>query len=205
MTATFWVQRWKRLPAPPADAALRAARLGRDLRRWQDLQSDVSRHMALCGLIIYTNYGADRWRDCTRDMRSRRGEMSRQRSFRSGHRVFTLTPSGEYGQAGDDQRDADDGASAGPFAGDDRAQRSGGDRLGERQSGDVAGGEKTQALGEQDVRESGRDRAEPGRDRQAFGAGQPPEFTHDEHGHKQPCPEREHTGHDALDGCAAVE
>jgi hypothetical protein len=38
-TAMFCVQRWMRLLAPPADAELRAARLGRDLRRWQDLQA----------------------------------------------------------------------------------------------------------------------------------------------------------------------
>lgn len=41
-TAAFWAQRWKRLLAPPADAELRAARLGRDLRRWQELQQDVA-------------------------------------------------------------------------------------------------------------------------------------------------------------------
>jgi transposase len=40
-TAAFWSGRWKRLLAPPADAELRAARLGRDLRRWQDLQADI--------------------------------------------------------------------------------------------------------------------------------------------------------------------
>jgi len=41
-TAAFWTARWKRLLAPPADAELRAARLGRDLRRWQDLQPDIA-------------------------------------------------------------------------------------------------------------------------------------------------------------------
>jgi transposase len=41
-TATFWAQRWKGLLAPPPDAELRAARLGRDLRRWQDLQADIT-------------------------------------------------------------------------------------------------------------------------------------------------------------------
>jgi transposase len=41
-TAAFWAQRWKRLLDPPADAELRAARLDRDLRRWQDLQADVA-------------------------------------------------------------------------------------------------------------------------------------------------------------------
>lgn len=41
-TAAFWVGRWKRLLGPPADAQLRAARLGRDLRRWQELQQDIA-------------------------------------------------------------------------------------------------------------------------------------------------------------------
>jgi transposase len=41
-TAAFWTERWKRLLAPPADAELRAARLGRDLRRWQALQADIA-------------------------------------------------------------------------------------------------------------------------------------------------------------------
>jgi transposase len=40
--AAFWASRWRRLLAPPADAELRAARLGRDLRRWQDLQADIA-------------------------------------------------------------------------------------------------------------------------------------------------------------------
>jgi transposase len=40
-TAAFWAGRWKRLLAPPADAELRAARLGRDLRRWQTLHADI--------------------------------------------------------------------------------------------------------------------------------------------------------------------
>lgn len=40
-TAAFWVERCKRLLDPPADAPLRARRLGRDLRRWQDLQADI--------------------------------------------------------------------------------------------------------------------------------------------------------------------
>jgi transposase len=41
-TARFWAARWKQLLAPPADAELRAARLGRDLTRWQGLQRDVA-------------------------------------------------------------------------------------------------------------------------------------------------------------------
>lgn len=40
--AEFWAERWKRLLTPPPDAALRAARLGRDLRRWQELQADIA-------------------------------------------------------------------------------------------------------------------------------------------------------------------
>jgi transposase len=41
-TAAFWAARWKRLLAAPADAELRAARLGRDLARWQALQADIA-------------------------------------------------------------------------------------------------------------------------------------------------------------------
>ncbi|HEX5923407.1 MAG TPA: transposase [Baekduia sp.] len=41
-TAAFWAQRWRRLLDPPADGELRAARLGRDLRRWQGLQHDIA-------------------------------------------------------------------------------------------------------------------------------------------------------------------
>jgi transposase len=41
-TAAFWTGRWKRLLDPPPDAELRAARLGRDLRRWQDLGRDIA-------------------------------------------------------------------------------------------------------------------------------------------------------------------
>jgi transposase len=41
-TARFWVDRWRRLLPPPADAELRAARLGRDLARHQGLQADIA-------------------------------------------------------------------------------------------------------------------------------------------------------------------
>jgi transposase len=41
-TAGFWVDRWRRLLAPPADAELRAERLGRDLARHQALQADIA-------------------------------------------------------------------------------------------------------------------------------------------------------------------
>jgi transposase len=40
--AGFWAGRWKRLLAPPPDAELRALRLERDLRRWQDLHHDIA-------------------------------------------------------------------------------------------------------------------------------------------------------------------
>jgi transposase len=41
-TARFWVERWRRLLPPPADAELRAERLGRDLARHQRLQRDIA-------------------------------------------------------------------------------------------------------------------------------------------------------------------
>ena len=54
-TAAFWAGRWKRLLAPPADAKLRATRLGRDLRRWQDLQTDIAlAEQQLAGLLEQT-------------------------------------------------------------------------------------------------------------------------------------------------------
>jgi transposase len=42
-TAAFRAARWKQLLPPPGDAALRAERLVGDLRRWQDLHSDIAR------------------------------------------------------------------------------------------------------------------------------------------------------------------
>ena len=41
-TARAWVERWRRLLPPPADAELRAERLGRDLARHQALQADIA-------------------------------------------------------------------------------------------------------------------------------------------------------------------
>jgi transposase len=41
-TARFWIDRWRRLLPPPADAELRAERLGRDLARHQTLQTDIT-------------------------------------------------------------------------------------------------------------------------------------------------------------------
>jgi len=41
-TARFWAERWKQCLTPPADAELRAARLGRDLTRFEALQADIA-------------------------------------------------------------------------------------------------------------------------------------------------------------------
>jgi transposase len=41
-TAAFWASRWQSLLAPPPDAELRAARLARDLDRFQALREDVT-------------------------------------------------------------------------------------------------------------------------------------------------------------------
>jgi hypothetical protein len=41
-TARYWVDRWRRLLPPPADAELRAERLGRDPARHQRLQADIA-------------------------------------------------------------------------------------------------------------------------------------------------------------------
>ena len=40
--AQFWSERWKQLLAPPADAELRAHRLGRDVERWLALREDIA-------------------------------------------------------------------------------------------------------------------------------------------------------------------
>jgi transposase len=40
--AQFWAGRWKRLLPPPADAAERAQRLGRDVDRWLGLREDIA-------------------------------------------------------------------------------------------------------------------------------------------------------------------
>jgi len=41
-TAAFWAERWKQCLAPPADAELRAARLARDVARFEALQADIA-------------------------------------------------------------------------------------------------------------------------------------------------------------------
>lgn len=54
-TAAFWAGRWKRLLDPPPDGELRAARLGRDLGRWQDLRVDIaSADLQLADLLAQT-------------------------------------------------------------------------------------------------------------------------------------------------------
>lgn len=50
--AAFWAGRWKQLLCPPPDAQLRAARLGRDLRRWQDIQADVAEDEDQLGVLL---------------------------------------------------------------------------------------------------------------------------------------------------------
>ena len=40
--ARVWSERWKQLLAPPADAELRAQRLGRDVERWLGLRADIA-------------------------------------------------------------------------------------------------------------------------------------------------------------------
>ncbi len=41
-TAAFWAERWQTCLAPPADAELRAARLARDLERFEALREDIA-------------------------------------------------------------------------------------------------------------------------------------------------------------------
>jgi transposase len=50
--ARFWAQRWKRLLAPPADAELRAQRLGRDIERWLGLREDSAALEAQSGELL---------------------------------------------------------------------------------------------------------------------------------------------------------
>ena len=50
--ARFWVARWKRLLAPPADAELRAQRLGRDVERWLGLREDIAALEAQLGELL---------------------------------------------------------------------------------------------------------------------------------------------------------
>lgn len=55
-TAEFWVHRWQGCLPPPADAAQRAARLGRDLARLRTLQADIAAQDAeLADLLAATD------------------------------------------------------------------------------------------------------------------------------------------------------
>ena len=54
--ARFWVERWKRLLPPPADAELRASRLARDVDRWLGLREDAGAlEHQLAGLLTRTD------------------------------------------------------------------------------------------------------------------------------------------------------
>jgi transposase len=56
-TAGFWVDRWRRLLPPPADAELRAERLGRDLARHQRLQADIAAVESQIGWLLAATDG----------------------------------------------------------------------------------------------------------------------------------------------------
>jgi transposase len=56
-TARFWVDRWRRLLPPPADAELRAERLGRDLARLQLLQADIAATQGQISRLLATTPG----------------------------------------------------------------------------------------------------------------------------------------------------
>jgi transposase len=55
--AEFWVQRWRACLPPPADAGLRAQRLGRDLARYQALQADIQAVEAQLARLLATTPG----------------------------------------------------------------------------------------------------------------------------------------------------
>ncbi|HEX3323849.1 MAG TPA: IS110 family transposase [Solirubrobacterales bacterium] len=50
--AAFWSARWRGCLAPPADAELRAERLGRDVRRWGALEADVQAVEAQISMLL---------------------------------------------------------------------------------------------------------------------------------------------------------
>jgi transposase len=54
--AEFWIDRWRTCLPPPADAAARAARLGRSLARWRALTADIA---AVDGEIAALLAGSD--------------------------------------------------------------------------------------------------------------------------------------------------
>jgi transposase len=55
-TAEFWASRWQQCLPPPADAAARARRLGRDLDRYRRLRADVAELDAeIAGLLAVSD------------------------------------------------------------------------------------------------------------------------------------------------------
>ncbi len=56
-TAGYWVERWRRLLAPPPDADLRAQRLERDLRRFALLQVTIAEHEAVLEALLAASAG----------------------------------------------------------------------------------------------------------------------------------------------------
>jgi transposase len=54
--AAFWIDRWRACLPPPADAATRAARLGRSMTRWRALSADIA---AVDGEIAVLLAGSD--------------------------------------------------------------------------------------------------------------------------------------------------
>ena len=56
-TAAYWLERWRRLLAPPPDADLRAQRLERDLRRFDDLRATITEHEAVLGTLLEQSAG----------------------------------------------------------------------------------------------------------------------------------------------------
>jgi len=56
-TAELWSERWRSCLAPPADAALRAERLGRDVKRWRALEADVLAVEAQVSMLLIETPG----------------------------------------------------------------------------------------------------------------------------------------------------
>lgn len=56
-TASFWAERWRGCLAPPADAELRAERMGRDIRRWRALAADVDAVETQVGMLLAGSAG----------------------------------------------------------------------------------------------------------------------------------------------------
>lgn len=56
-TAEFWAGRWSDCLAPPADAELRAERLGRDVKRWRALEADALAVEAQVSMLLIETPG----------------------------------------------------------------------------------------------------------------------------------------------------